>query len=210
MPMTPNSKIDRKALPASPTHDDSLSDDPPPTTDLERELVAIWEDLLQRSPVGVRSDFFDLGGDSLALLSLFATIEARFGRRLTVDVLGRWPDYSWPGAPPDAPRTGRYGIDAGCSASAIRRSSAILLRSRHWWRCAAPASSCYAYGHQAPSLRSSPSATRPPDRVDYPNRRALRRGNARSSTQRTILSWWPFLWGDDRLRDGIATVGTRA
>ena len=39
------------------------------------------------SPIGVRSDFFDLGGDSLALVSLFATIEARFGRHLTVDVL---------------------------------------------------------------------------------------------------------------------------
>ena len=61
--------------------------DYPPSTELERELAAIWEDLLQRPPVGVRSDFFDLGGDSLALLSLFATIEARFGRRLTVDVL---------------------------------------------------------------------------------------------------------------------------
>jgi amino acid adenylation domain-containing protein len=87
MPMTPNGKIDRKALPA-PTRDQiCLSDYYPPTTELERELAAIWQDLLQVSPVSVRSDFFDLGGDSLALLSLFATIEARFGRRLTVDVL---------------------------------------------------------------------------------------------------------------------------
>ena len=87
LPMTPNSKVDRKALLAPPTHDASLRDDPPPTTDLERELVAIWENLLQRSPIGVGADFYDLGGDSLAILSLFATIEARFGRRLTVDVL---------------------------------------------------------------------------------------------------------------------------
>jgi amino acid adenylation domain-containing protein len=87
LPMTPNGKIDRKALPAPPQNKISLSNDYPPTTELERELGAIWEDLLQFSPVGVRSDFFDLGGDSLALLSLFATIEARFGRRLTVDVL---------------------------------------------------------------------------------------------------------------------------
>ena len=87
MPMTPNGKIDRKALPAPPQNKICLSNDFPPTTELERELAAIWEDLLQFSPVGVRSDFFDLGGDSLALLSLFATIEARFGRRLTVDVL---------------------------------------------------------------------------------------------------------------------------
>ena len=87
MPLTPNGKIDHKALPALPQNQICLSDDYPPTSELERELAAIWEDLLQLSPVGVRSDFFDLGGDSLALLSLFATIEARFGRRLTVDVL---------------------------------------------------------------------------------------------------------------------------
>ena len=65
----------------------NASDDDPPTTELERELAEIWEDLLQLRAVGVRSDFFDLGGDSLALVSLFASIEARFGRRLTVDVL---------------------------------------------------------------------------------------------------------------------------
>ena len=87
MPMLPNGKIDRKALPAPPRDEIRLSDNHPPTTKLERELAAIWEDLLQLPPVGVRSDFFDLGGDSLALLSLFATVEARFGRRLTVDVL---------------------------------------------------------------------------------------------------------------------------
>ena len=54
---------------------------------LERDLAEIWAELLQSSSIGVRSDFFDLGGDFLALLSLFATIEARYGRRLTVDVL---------------------------------------------------------------------------------------------------------------------------
>jgi amino acid adenylation domain-containing protein len=87
LPMTPNGKVDRKALPAPLRDEISLSDDHAPTTELERELVAVWENLLQRSPIGVRSDFFDLGGDSLALLSLFAAIEARYGRRLTVDVL---------------------------------------------------------------------------------------------------------------------------
>ena len=59
----------------------------PPANRLERDIAAIWEDLLQISPIGVRSDFFDLGGDSLALVSLFASIEAKFGRSLTVDVL---------------------------------------------------------------------------------------------------------------------------
>ena len=87
MPMTPNGKIDRKALPAPPRDEGIMADNSAPSTRLEQDIAEIWIDLLQLSSIGVRSDFFDLGGDSLALLSLFATIEARYGRRLTVDVL---------------------------------------------------------------------------------------------------------------------------
>jgi amino acid adenylation domain-containing protein len=86
MPMTPNGKLDRKALPA-PVQDTLPVADHPNVTKLEREIAAIWEEVLQISPIGMRSDFFDLGGDSLALVSLFASIEAKFGRALTVDVL---------------------------------------------------------------------------------------------------------------------------
>ena len=85
MPMTPNGKLDRKALPA-PAQDTQPPNEPPANS-LERDIAAIWEDLLQISPIGVRSDFFDLGGDSLALVSLFASIEAKFGRSLTIDVI---------------------------------------------------------------------------------------------------------------------------
>jgi enterobactin synthetase component F len=87
LPMTPNGKIDRKALPTPPPEEVHASANHPPETNLERELAEIWEELLGVSPIGVRSDFSDLGGDSLSLVSLFATIEARYGRRLTVDVL---------------------------------------------------------------------------------------------------------------------------
>lgn len=87
MPMTPNGKLDRKALPAPPREDVRSPANRLAETRLESEIAAIWQDLLGVSPIHVQSDFFDLGGDSLLLLSLFATIEARYGRRLTVDVL---------------------------------------------------------------------------------------------------------------------------
>jgi thioesterase domain-containing protein/acyl carrier protein len=87
LPMTPNGKLDRKALPAPPRDESRSRNTLLPETGMEREIAAIWQDLLRVSSVDVESDFFDLGGDSLALLSLFATIEARFGRRLTIDVL---------------------------------------------------------------------------------------------------------------------------
>ena len=87
MPMTPNGKLDRKALPAPPHEDAAAVADRPPETSLEREIASLWEDVLRQPPLGVQADFYDSGGDSLALLGLFAAIETRFGRRLTVDVL---------------------------------------------------------------------------------------------------------------------------
>ncbi len=87
MPMTPNGKLDRKALPAPPREPTRSSAEHAPQSALERDIVRIWEDVLGLSPTATDSDFFDLGGDSLALLNLFATIEARFGQRLSVDVL---------------------------------------------------------------------------------------------------------------------------
>ena len=87
MPMTPNGKLDRKALPAPPREEARSAPDHPPETKLEREIAAIWEDLLQVSSIGVRSGLLRPRRRFLALVSLFATIEARFGRHLTVDVL---------------------------------------------------------------------------------------------------------------------------
>ena len=87
MPLTPNGKLDRKALPAPSLEKAQTLTNRPPATELEREIAKIWQEILQVSPIGARSDFYDLGGDSLALVSLFASIEAKFGRSLTVDVL---------------------------------------------------------------------------------------------------------------------------
>jgi enterobactin synthetase component F len=87
MPLTPNGKLDRKALPAPQRDEIHLCFDRAPITRLEREIAKIWNDVLATSAVSVQSDFFDLGGDSLALLNLFAAIEGRFSRRLTLDAL---------------------------------------------------------------------------------------------------------------------------
>lgn len=87
-PLTPNGKIDRKALPA-PSY--SLVEGNPcyvaPRNDVESELVRIWERLLKMSPIGVRDDFFELGGDSLISVSLFVEIENHFGIELPLSAL---------------------------------------------------------------------------------------------------------------------------
>jgi hypothetical protein len=63
-PISPNGKVDRRALPAppSPAADDAGQ---PPRTAVERVLCRLMGEVLGRETVGVESDFFALGGHSL-------------------------------------------------------------------------------------------------------------------------------------------------
>jgi len=85
LPLTPNRKIDRRALP----YPDVLPETAgiPPRTETERSLVEIWKRILGIEKVGVRDDFFALGGHSLMAVSLFTEIEHRFGVRLPLALL---------------------------------------------------------------------------------------------------------------------------
>src|SRR5439155_8218594 len=83
LPMTTNQKIDRRALPAP----EASTGASPPRDALELRLVAIWEDLLGRSPIGIRESFFDLGGHSLLAVRLMARIRADLGRELPLATL---------------------------------------------------------------------------------------------------------------------------
>ena len=58
-----------------------------PRNQVEEQLVAIWEELLQFRPIGVTDDFFDLGGHSLLAVRLAARIEEQFGRSLALSDL---------------------------------------------------------------------------------------------------------------------------
>jgi thioesterase domain-containing protein len=86
MPLTPVGKVDRAALAAlelpSVTTPSLPARDP-----LEARLVAVWEEILGVRPVGVRDDFFALGGHSLGAVRVVQQIERLFGQRLPLSVL---------------------------------------------------------------------------------------------------------------------------
>lgn len=63
----------------------------PARTNLERELVRVWEQVLQRAPIGTQEDFFDLGGTSVHAALLFAKIEESFHKRLPPSVIFEAP-----------------------------------------------------------------------------------------------------------------------
>jgi thioesterase domain-containing protein/acyl carrier protein len=88
LPISPNGKVDRKALPPPGASQLSL-DTPivPPRDALELRLVRIWEELLGVQPVGVRSNFFELGGHSLLAVRLMASIRESTGKSLPMAAL---------------------------------------------------------------------------------------------------------------------------
>ncbi|MCI0998344.1 AMP-binding enzyme, partial [Pseudomonas corrugata] len=69
MPLTPNGKLDRKALPA-PEHDALITRGyEAPRGETETVLAQIWQDLLGLQQVGRHDHFFELGGHSLLAVS---------------------------------------------------------------------------------------------------------------------------------------------
>lgn len=88
LPLTANGKIDTRALPAP----DASALPPrksfaPAETMLHAALVEIWEELLERRPIGITDDFFELGGHSLLAVRMIAEVEKRLGQKLAPRVL---------------------------------------------------------------------------------------------------------------------------
>ncbi len=78
-PLNSNGKIDRQAFPDFSREKLSPVRMPvKPQTDTERELAAIWAELLNLESVGVDEDFFDLGGHSLLAIRAVSRVRDRF------------------------------------------------------------------------------------------------------------------------------------
>ncbi len=83
LPLSPNGKIDRAALPA-PGRSGGAREGGAPLTGTERALAAVWEELLGVSDVGVGDNFFDLGGHSLLLVQVHSRLEERYPDRVAL------------------------------------------------------------------------------------------------------------------------------
>jgi amino acid adenylation domain-containing protein len=79
LPLTPSGKLNRRALP-EPRHtpEDMQDSIVKPRDSTEEQLVAIWEDILGVSPIGITQNFFELGGHSLLAVQLMMRIEDTF------------------------------------------------------------------------------------------------------------------------------------
>ena len=78
MPVTPNGKIDRKALPEPDGGSGAGGESEAPTNETEQKLAEIWRQVLKIERVGITANFFNLGGHSLKATTLVSKIYKEF------------------------------------------------------------------------------------------------------------------------------------
>jgi len=92
MPLTPNGKVDRRALPAPDTATRNLATGfVSPRTPLEAQLVPIWSEVLGTERIGVKDNFFELGGHSLLATQVVSRINSALGFGLSVQKIFEFP-----------------------------------------------------------------------------------------------------------------------
>ncbi len=77
LPLSPNGKVDRKALPAAGTRRAGLGEYVEPRTPVEELLAAIVADVLRLEKVGIHDNFFTLGGDSILSIQVISRIRTQ-------------------------------------------------------------------------------------------------------------------------------------
>ncbi|HZF87479.1 non-ribosomal peptide synthetase [Streptomyces sp.] len=92
IPLTPNGKADRRALPAPATASGAEGAPEPPRNATEETLVRIWSQVLETEPgrLGVHDDYYALGGDSITMLRIHAQAE-KAGIRFSLSDLMNHP-----------------------------------------------------------------------------------------------------------------------
>jgi thioesterase domain-containing protein len=75
IPLTPNGKVDRSALPAPEPAVSTESCYVPPRDEFERLICDAWAEVLGLQRVGIRDNFFDLGGHSLLAVQLMRRLQ---------------------------------------------------------------------------------------------------------------------------------------
>ncbi len=129
-PLTPNGKVDRKALPAPEAQQSSTkrADFVAPTSGLEAQLATLWQEILGLDRVGVDDNFFDVGGHSLLVVRMHRRIGALVEKPVSLTDLYRFPtirSFSEWAASDGANKLVESGADRGA-----RRRDALLRRRR--------------------------------------------------------------------------------
>ena len=90
-PLTPNGKVDKKALPAPEQSATQAHEYIAPRNDIEAQIAAIWQNLLGIDAVSVNANFFELGGHSLLATQVMSRLREHFDIELPLRTLFEQP-----------------------------------------------------------------------------------------------------------------------
>ncbi|MEU0878076.1 amino acid adenylation domain-containing protein [Lentzea sp. NPDC005914] len=92
LPMTPNGKLDHRALPVPSASRPSLGTAyKAPRSSMEKAVAAVWQSVLGLERVGVEDNFFDLGGSSMLLVKVHTGLRETTGAEVAAAELFRFP-----------------------------------------------------------------------------------------------------------------------
>jgi acyl carrier protein len=92
IPLTPNGKIDRRALPVpEPEAEETHT---APRNDIEKEMAGIWSEVLgvEKDTIGIDTNFFQLGGHSLKATVMIAKLQGKFNVKVPLAAVFKTPN----------------------------------------------------------------------------------------------------------------------
>ena len=125
-PLTPNNKIDRRALPDAITSVAAPRPAAGAESQLEREIASIWEQVLGVPKAGTSDNFFDLGGHSLLVIQVQRRLREATGREISITDMFRLPTISALAAHLNGSLT-RTAVSDGLSRANARRGMRLRV-----------------------------------------------------------------------------------
>jgi amino acid adenylation domain-containing protein len=120
LPLSPNGKVDRKALPAPTAAPRAAAR---PQSGVERRIARVWEEVLGISGVGLDDNFFEIGGHSMLVARMQERLAAELGREMTVVELFQFPTIAALAAHLDAASASEGAVPAAAPAEAAERGT---------------------------------------------------------------------------------------
>ncbi|WP_256251600.1 non-ribosomal peptide synthetase, partial [Burkholderia ubonensis] len=124
LPLLPNGKINRKALPVPADPVDEARPDAPAVTPREILLASIWKDVLQLPSIGIHDNFFELGGDSILSIQVISRAN-QAGLRITAKQLFQYQTIAQLAAAPEE--------QAALASTVSPLGEAPLTPVQHWF-----------------------------------------------------------------------------
>ncbi|MCY7792991.1 condensation domain-containing protein, partial [Bacillus haynesii] len=135
MPLSANGKVDRRALPEPQGLNGQSDSYRAPSTEIEKALCGIWEEVLGVRPVGLDDNFFDLGGHSLKGMMLTAEIQSKLGKKVPLKTLF------------DCPTVGLLARSIEASEGQSVQSGIQPAEKRDWYPVSSAQKRMYALHH---------------------------------------------------------------